>query len=74
MYWDIEKCLLAQSIGNQILNYVDKIDFNSNNMVGGFAVAMIKNIQTVLKDSSLNDAVKIAEIKRIFIANGINLK
>lgn len=74
MYWDIEKCLLAQSIGNQILNYVDKIDFNSNNMVGGFAVAMIKNIQTVLKDSSLNDAVKIAEIKRIFIANGIDLK
>ena len=74
MYWDIEKCLLAQSIGNQILNYVDKIDFNSNNMVSGFAVAMIKNIQTVLKDSSLNDAVKIAEIKRIFIANGIDLK
>ena len=74
MYWDIEKCLLAQSIDSQILNYVDKIDFNSNNMVIGFAVAMIKNIQTVLKDSSLNDAVKIAEIKRIFIANGIDLK
>lgn len=74
MDWDIEKSLLAQAIDSQILNYVDKIDFKSNNMVSGFAVAIIKNIQTVLKDSSLNDAVKIAEIKRIFIANGIDLK